>query len=65
MKMSSNKGMVVWGVLAPAVGAMALTALSAGMSDGPWAFAYGFGIGICVVATLAGVVGCVRQYRAA
>lgn len=63
--MELKNGKLYWYVVAPACGAIALTSLSSGMSTGPWAFAAGFGIGICLVATLAGVVACVKHDRAA
>jgi hypothetical protein len=54
-----------WGVAGPAAGAIVLTSLSSGMSQGPWAFAAGFGIGMGIVATLAGIVALAKPAKPA
>jgi hypothetical protein len=55
----------IWAVVVPAFGALALNTMSTGLTHGPLAFAAGFGIGLCMVATLAGVVALVKAARQA
>lgn len=59
--MKSNKQ--YWRIVVPACAGLGLSSLTSGMSQGPWAFAAGFGIGMCIVATLAGVVTYVSRHR--
>jgi hypothetical protein len=52
-------------VIVPACGAFALSSLTAGMSEGPLAFAAGFGIGLCATAAVFAAVVALRRSRAA